>query len=191
MQSAIAGGVFVLLAALITVLLGRSDHSPKNATGVENIEKLLSLPEPRGLQRNMFGAPALDVSAIDYKHGSVDEFHFFGGPSCDTSSQRTRVYSNTFSASQTRCVYVDIGVAIHDTSKDQPVTLHKRFLRPDGTVLCDADFASTIKAGKTRESWVLGCSARAGRAEWPTGRYMVEVSINGALLARGHFEVRG
>lgn len=189
-QAAIVTDSFLLVATVLTVFPRSQENILSNKAHTRDIEKWLRTPEPRGVQRNAFGAPAIDVSVIDYKHPSVDEFHFFGGPSCEISSQRKRIYGASFSASQTQCVYIDFGIAVHDSSHDIPVTLHKRFLYPDGRVLCDQDITSTIQIGNIRQSWFFGCSGRHDGSNWPTGMYAVEISIDGALLGRGHFEVQ-
>jgi hypothetical protein len=157
----------------------------------ESAEQLLA-PEPKGTQRNIFGTPSLDLSVIDFKHPSVDEFRFFAGPgaSCARPGQSRRLYSDTFSSFLTECLYLDIGVALHRTADTLPVKLHVRFLFPDGKVLCDKDHDSKLGGGKSRQSWVLGCSGRVGNAKWPVGKYMAEVSMHGALLGRGHFNMR-
>jgi hypothetical protein len=175
-------GVIAALAAAIPAYVMMTGPSQSSAR--------LSHEEPLGLQRNAFGAQALDALLIRYRHSDVDEFRLFGGRTCDTPSTADRLYGTSFSASQTVCVYADVGLRLHDTSRDRSIILHKRFLYPDGTVLCDENYRSATTASKTRASWVLGCSGRRLASGWPIGDYSVEISMDGVLLAAGQFNMR-
>jgi hypothetical protein len=85
-------------------------------------------------------------------------------------------------------MYLDIGFILDGSYQKKKLKLHDHWLYPDGSVLCDKTNLFVTKPKNNTPSIHLGC--RPYGRKWAPGEYKVEISMNGAIIARGHFFMR-